>query len=451
MSDKEKKEGPQRNSKIDLGLESLLAAMGANDTAKQTMAAEAEPIRDQDLAEVPTDSSPSFEVLYAKGQYQELEFLCLDRLKESFDLEAKLWWIRSVHVRKGLPVFLLEAPYEEVRALAVESEEFLKKHKKLLATVGKELGVSPNEAADKAITPIKSASPSEDVSANSEKAEPKTASTSEPRRIRIEPKTAAVVLIFCLLVGLFIYRQFPALTSATDYASRVIATEDRRQDPLNEAVEFEQLPAQNEATEASNGSAVLQKIREDQRQLEQGASEEQQESQKKDGLRIDDILDLVNEDPELRFEERVRKQDRAEESNKPKSKGIDKIKEELEPSRKGRVRDAVVDVTGPLEPEEVTRILDKVDEKPGVVVFDKPQMVDAFSMAGYQVGPRKSATKSLVITKPGKVYTNTSAYAVEIEDLKPGDEVWLLENQGAWLKIASREGEVGFIDAQLVS
>jgi hypothetical protein len=78
-------------------------------------------------------------------------------------------------------------------------------------------------------------------------------------------------------------------------------------------------------------------------------------------------------------------------------------------------------------------------------------MVEAFSMAGYQVWARKPSTKSLIITKRGKVYTNTSAYAVEIEELQPGDEVWLLENQGAWLKIASREGEVGFIDAQLVS
>jgi hypothetical protein len=52
-------------------------------------------------------------------------------------------------VRKGLPVFLLEAPYEEVHALALESEDFLKKHKKLLRSVGKELGVNLGEPEEK--------------------------------------------------------------------------------------------------------------------------------------------------------------------------------------------------------------------------------------------------------------------------------------------------------------
>jgi hypothetical protein len=146
----------------------------------------------------------------------------------------------------------------------------------------------------------------------------------ESRRVRIEGRTALIVLIFCLLVGLFIYRQFPALTSATDYASRVRAAENRSADTLDSEAGSDL--ARAEANRVSGSAAVLQKLREEERLLEEDALREgqEEESKGKEGLRLNDILDLVNEDPDRRFEERVRKQDREEAEGKPKAKGIEK-------------------------------------------------------------------------------------------------------------------------------
>jgi hypothetical protein len=70
MSDEDKKEGQQKPAKIDLGLESLLAAVGAtkSDAVEEDQAngADVEPSREAEAA------APSYEALYSKGVTKNL-------------------------------------------------------------------------------------------------------------------------------------------------------------------------------------------------------------------------------------------------------------------------------------------------------------------------------------------------------------------------------------------
>jgi hypothetical protein len=467
MSRRSKKNNNQGGStKIDLGLEELLAAVNGNSNERSDPSAEnnqTESALEQSL-EVESAVKNLYQDYFAKSAWTELEDYCLKNLKDGFNLEAKLWWIRSVSHSGALPKFLLAAPFEEAVAFAKNDNSESELFADLISTISNELSrkvepSSKSQADSSAIVESEKASnswhdpniPLKQAVSVQDLAQLPLQAKYKNRLLTSRQLQLSVLVLVAVLLSISVY--FLNFESDQEQFSESLALlsqpkerDSQESKDSSEVVSLDKsdsnLRSDKVADSGSNTKAVLDKLRQEQQvleEVEQSADQEDLVSEKKKGeLRIDDILDMVNEDPEPRGSENP--QDSSKESAAIKSRPVfesesDQIVE--------------IDLSGPIEPPQISNVMGL--EVSGKSVSQvQPVLIESFPMAGYKEGPQKSATP-LTVTRAGSVYTNTSPYAVEIEALQPGDKVWLLERQGVWLKIASREGEVGFIDAQLVS
>ncbi len=154
MSRRNRKNNNGGSTKIDLGLEELLAAVNGNKSDPSDLSAEAAP-KDSALeqpVEIENQVRNLYQDYFTKADWAELEKFCLRNLKDGFNLEAKLWWIRSVCQSGALPRFLLAAPFEEAVAFAKNNDSDSNLFSDLIAAISNELSGTIQSISSKVVS-----------------------------------------------------------------------------------------------------------------------------------------------------------------------------------------------------------------------------------------------------------------------------------------------------------